>query len=587
MDILRQTLENMGYLGYDSVGTLTNLMKVLEIRPAGKKKADAVEILHRFYSSQESAAILLEKLNAYEKALLTCIVQSKYRPLDSDMAEIAKQYNFKGDSKSYYFSSDDYKSKYFAKDSKLHGFFIKNEVPQAFKDYLDKAIPPYVIAFLPADVEYMDEYAAIIGREDRYKDFDMLLSFINNNKVSATKAGGYMNKTALLKFHKIAGYEDICNNDNCDLQDIRSAAETTVSFGMAQLLRCAQVIDIVQDKFVPSTAAAQFAAMSMPEKAKFLFEAYLRRGNRIIDECARISAAKLRFSKSVYDLSEARREIVSYLKLCPVNEWVDFKKFSKEMYKANNNLFDVVGNVTIRDDYYKQYYETPGWKDFEHCAISIVLMEYLAVLGAVDILAEDETHSDCDDYSAYETAYFKVTDLGAYLFGLTDSYEKKQPDGGSGDEKGFVVQPNYDIVVQNGKDRMRHELFFDRFAERSVDDKDVSIYRLDFKSMACALNIGLTVREIADYCEAFSSAPLPDNVKAAFSEWEAQSGRIRIRTVTVIESDDVFLLEEIKSYTGINAVLEGGVSSVLAIKSGTEKKAKGLIEKNKRFCKLN
>jgi hypothetical protein len=79
---------------------------------------------------------------------------------------------------------------------------------------------------------------------------------------------------------------------------------------------------------------------------------------------------------------------------------------------------------------------------------------------------------------------------------------------------------------------------------------------------------------------------VPENVKTAFSEWESQSGRIRIRTMTAIETDDLFLLEEIKNYKGMSAISEGGLSNVLVLTPGSEKKAKNLIEKNNRFCVL-
>jgi hypothetical protein len=394
-----------------------------------------------------------------------------------------------------------------------------------------------------------------------------------------------MNKTSLLKFHKIAGYDEICNNEIEELEAIRNVSDTIVSFGMIMLLRSADIIDIVQEKFVFSKATSHFVGLSMPEKAKYLFEKYVRHGNRIIDECSRIFSSKLKFSRSVYDLSIPRNEIISYLKECPVNEWIDFGTFSKEIQKDNRTLFEVVGNVLIRDDYHNQYYESVSWKNFEHCAISVALMEYLAVLGAVDILAKNETHSD-DYHYAYETAYFRVTDLGAYLFGMTDSYQEKEAANVSGDEKGFSVQPNLDVVIANSRDRMQHELFFDRFAEKAVDDKEVSVYKLDFFGMAKALTIGLMIYEISSYCEAFSTVPLPDNVKSAFSEWEVQSKRVRIRNVTVIETDDHHLLEEISHYKGMKAISEGEISSVLVLTPGSEKKAKGLIEKNKRFCVL-
>ena len=578
---LRANLAAMTYQGYGDTN-LEALMRLFDIKSAGVKKAEAVAILYDIYSDANSAAKLFEQLSTYEKALLTCIVQSNYLPFIEELREIAATYAFDVKSSSY----SSFRENFNLKDSKLPAFFVNGQVPDVFKEYLEKVIPPYVRVFAPCEIEDMDKYAAIIGRESRYKDFDMLLSFINNNKVGATKAGGYMNKTSLLKFHKITGYDEICNNDIDELEDVRNTGDTTVSFGLIMLLRCADVIDIVQDKFVFSKATSHFVGLSMPEKAKYLFEKYVRHGNRIIDECSRISSSKLKFSRSVYDLSGPRSKIISYLAECPVNEWINFAKFSREIQKDNRMLFSIVGDVFIRDDYYKQYYESASWNNFEHCAISIVLMEYLAVLGAVDVLAESTSHSEYDEYFAYETVYFRVTDLGAYLFGMTDSYQEKGVTSVSGDEKGFIVQPNFDVVIANSQDRMRHELFFDRFAEKTVDDTEVSVYKLDFSGMAKALTIGLMIHEINSYCETFSSVSLPDNVKIAFLEWEAQSKRIRIRNVTIIETDDHFLLEEISHYKGMKAISEGKISSVLILTPGSEKKAKALIEKNKRFCVL-
>jgi hypothetical protein len=267
-----------------------------------------------------------------------------------------------------------------------------------------------------------------------------------------------------------------------------------------------------------------------------------------------------------------------------VNEWIDFGSFSKEIQKNSKMLFKAVGDVFVWDECYSQYSRCFSWDKFEHWAISVTLMEYLAVLGAVDVLAKSVPHSYYNSYFTYETAYFRVTNLGAYLFGIADSYQEKEVESVSYDKKGFIVQPNFDVVITNSQDRMRHELFFDRFAEETVTDKEVSVYKLNFSGMAKALTIGLMIQEISSYCEAFSSVPLPDNVKAAFLEWETQSKRIRIRSVTVIETDDHFLLEEISNYKGMNAISEDKVSSVLVLTPGSEKKAKSLIERNKRFC---
>jgi len=597
MDTLITNLQNMNLdSSYNGNKSLKGLLKLIfpftDVAQKPTRKADIIVILYAFYTDPESAARLYDRLSKYEKALLHCIVQSKYKPLEEDFAALAKSHNFMPEKPkySYYSSSSKTKDKYFPKNTLLDAFYVNGAIPQLFKTYLNAVTPPYVREFKACEAD-PEEYAAIIGRESRYKDFDALVRFVNNQNVPATKAGGYMSKSALLKFHSAAGLADadeILAPGVNNIKDIRNAGETTVCFALAQLLRCADVLDIVKDKYTHSKNTVMFSKLSMPEKAKFLFDAYIGHKDDTIAECFRISSSKLKFSRSKHNLSSARREVIAMLKECPVNVWVSFAQLSKELRKANTDLFAAAGDVMIRDDYYNAYYNTPGWSSFEQCAISVILVEYLATLGAVDVLADEMSHSDYDwsNYSMYEATYFRVTDLGAYLFGITDTYTEKQPQGLSKDDKGFIVQPNFDIVIPNGKDRMQHELFFDRFAKKVTEDAEVSTYKLDFKGMLKAVNLGLYVREISSYCETFSSVPIPDNVKDAFTEWETQSGRIRIRTVSIIESDDAYLLEEIKNYRGMDALIEGRLAPVLVLNPGAEKKAKTLVENNKRFCKL-
>jgi len=576
-------LESMNASGYGSDATLASLVSCIGIKPRPTKKADMIAELYKFYTSPGCAASLYAQLNDFEKDLLVCVVQGKYRPLIEDLLAVAVKYNIKVIKNSY----GSWLNNFVSKNSKLNAFFVNNNVPQVLRPFLEKTIPAYQRKFESCEVDNFDELAQIINRDERYKDFDMLLSFININSVTATKAGGYISKSSLLKFYKLVEYDELCNNDCGDILDIRNAGEAIVSMGLIQLLRCADVIDIVKDKFVLSKKANTFMALQMIEKAKFLFDAYIKHGNSIIDECMRISAAKLRFHKTKYNLSGPRQELLTYLKECPINEWINFDIFSKEIFKANRDIFDVVGGALIRDDYHNQYYQTAHWSYFENCAISVMLMEYLAVLGIVDVLAEEVSYSDYDSYYAYEVSYFRITNLGAFILGLADSYDGKQSQTESEDAEGFIIQSNFDVVIQQSKDRMRHEFFFDRFASQISKDSAATIYKLDFKSAVKGVNIGISIREIADYCNTFSSEPVPENVKTSLSEWEMQSNRIRIRTVSVIETDDEYLLEEIKRYSGMDKFLDKKeIASVLVIADGVDKKVKTLIEKNKRFCKL-
>ncbi|MCL1842692.1 MAG: helicase-associated domain-containing protein [Defluviitaleaceae bacterium] len=584
---IRGSLSQINKQEYGSNIGLMDLMKATGQKSSTKNKGQLVEELYLFYSTPSNAEILYNRLTEYEKDLLQCVVQSKNKPLWEDLLQIAKQH--KMESKSYYsYDSQKWKTLSVQKTSAFMAFFIGGQIPHTFMPFLEKVIPKYKRKFLPCDVGDINDHEYIIGREERYTDFDMLLSFINSNSPAATKAGEYISKVPLLKFHKLAGYSEICNNDSGIIDDIRNTGQAIISTGLVRLLRVAKVIDLVKGKYVTSDNAGEYASLTMPEKAKFLFDAYIRHGKGIIDECTRISSAKLRILKTNYNLSSVRSEIISYLKECPRNEWVEFSQFTKEIRKANRDLFYVVGSVMVRDDYHNAYYSRPSWKQFEHAAISVVLLEYLTTLGAVDVIIEDVCHSDYGyGYSGWEVSYFRVTCLGAYLFGLTDSYEPKKPENFTEGETGFVVQPNFDVVIQNSRDRMRHELFFSRFADKTLEDEHVTVFNLDFKAMVRCLDIGMKISEVLYYCKNFSSVPLPENVEKAFADWEKQSSRIRIRTVTVIEADDPVLLEELKSYRGMGALLNANaVTPVLMLNSGADKKAKTLIEKNKRFCVL-
>ncbi|MDR2713423.1 MAG: hypothetical protein LBB91_09975 [Clostridiales bacterium] len=303
MDYLRTCLEGM------TVEKLKQQIQYLGAKTSKTRKQDLVDMLCRYYYDPKSPVDLYKRLNTYECELLTYIVQSNYKPMEEDLDAIAKAHKFKFEYRPYYYSVH-YSVKYTRKESPLPGFFVKGYAGSPFEDYLKEVIPPYFRQFKVCDVGDPDAYEMISDRQNQYRDFDRLLSFVNNNKVSATKAGNNMNKAPFLKFYQTVDYDELWRGKASRIEDIRNVGETTLSFGMIQLLRCAKVLDIVKEKFVPGDNATKYAGLAMPEKAKFLYDAYINHGNSIIDECARIFASKLKFSRKNYNLSGVRKVIV-------------------------------------------------------------------------------------------------------------------------------------------------------------------------------------------------------------------------------------------------------------------------------------
>jgi hypothetical protein len=68
-------------------------------------------------------------------------------------------------------------------------------------------------------------------------------------------------------------------------------------------------------------------------------------------------------------------------------------------------------------------------------------------------------------------------------------------------------------------------------------------------------------------------------------DWEKQSGRIRLRRVTILECEDESLLEEVIRYKGMGELIKEKISFAVVVEDGATKKIKKAIEKNKRFCK--
>ena len=128
-------------------------------------------------------------------------------------------------------------------------------------------------------------------------------------------------------------------------------------------------------------------------------------------------------------------------------------------------------------------------------------------------------------------------------------------------------------------------MFFDKFAEKVTDDM-ATIYKLSFKSMVNALDKNIAIDEIIAYIQSNCKNYIPENVMITLRQWEKDSKRIKIRKVTIVETKDQFLAEELKSYKSINNHILGNLSHAFEIDSSQSNKVKREIEKKNKFCVL-
>ena len=99
--------------------------------------------------------------------------------------------------------------------------------------------------------------------------------------------------------------------------------------------------------------------------------------------------------------------------------------------------------------------------------------------------------------------------------------------------------------------------------------------------------LGITLKHISAYCLENAKEPVSETFLEKLLEWEQKSGRIRIQKITVIETDDPALLDEVMKFPGIKGVSEKKeVTKQIILTLGQEKKAKKAIEKKEFFCEL-
>jgi len=107
------------------------------------------------------------------------------------------------------------------------------------------------------------------------------------------------------------------------------------------------------------------------------------------------------------------------------------------------------------------------------------------------------------------------------------------------DERCWVVQPNFDVVVYLDRASATHLAFLERIAERQPSTGATALYHLTRDTVYAALESGIAARTLDDTLRDASTYPLPDNVQQMLQEWAARRERLTVyRTADLVEFAD-------------------------------------------------
>ncbi|MCT4542607.1 MAG: helicase-associated domain-containing protein [Vallitalea sp.] len=559
---------------------LPQLVRISGVKTASKRKADMVDALYKYLNVEENILNIWKSINSFERTLISEYVRSE-RGIDSeDIDEIMKKYNKKKQSS---YRTGRGVASYFSEKSKANLFFINGNMASEIYNILKKQLKPIQVEFKPVDInieEYIDyervnrKYITIGERfED---DFISIIKLVNLSKFKATKVSQMPNRTAMIKMYEVMKNTEIFYEDQEDIKDVRVIDNTIRLYGVSKLLLENSILQIINGALVLGEHADDFLMMDVADRCRFLLEGYLKSD---INELKRINELKL---KTEYEGNyyTCRKVVLKYLKQAPIDKWIDIEQLFKFIKKIDRNfLGKIVGDIYTYNDYDHYYYGNQNyWEDEAGRFIEVVLIEYLSSIGIVDLLINEKW----DQYLSttyYRIDYFKLTPLGAHILGMNKNYKVDEIKN----DTGLIIQPNYEIIVPDGTKKEVHCIYLDKFAERLSEDA-VSMYRISFKSMIMALDNGLNIKEILEYLKKNSHNEIPENILMSLKQWEEDSKRIKIRTVTIVETDDKYLLEELKSYKVIKKDIVNELSHVFEIDSKATNKVKRNIEKKNHFC---
>ena len=298
----------------------------------------------------------------------------------------------------------------------------------------------------------------------------------------------------------------------------------------------------------------------------------------LLDELTRIKAIKGQQAKEVRltKPAERRAKLAAGLRACPVGQWVLFDDWLRYL-RAERALPVIERNALsgLHLGYYGYYGDYTGynldkyWDIIIGSYLRVTVWEYVATLGLIEIAytRPAESPHDFGDYELadYDADYLsrydglvalRLTELGAYVLGLRDSYTPPTAQVAAGPPL-LKVLPNLDLVVTDSKRLLPNDR---AFLERIGTPQSEDVYRLHRDLLLEAGETGLDLDAVQAFLAAKSGqAPtdLPQTVRVFFSDLARRVGALRLGSPQVVlESDDGLLLTELAHQPGLRAQVQ-------------------------------
>jgi hypothetical protein len=473
---------------------------------------------------------------------------------------------------------------------------IKQEFPDTKAVYLfpgGKGIPPFVLSVLkeiipPMTFEYPEFIPAktdtLICREKRVADIAAVVRFAGSEQLKVKSGTFDITKAKLAKMAESIGFKEVCDDNGkfSTPREVKRINDLRVALPLFLLAANSGLVEVQHDLSVkPSVNSVAFLSRPMHEVARELFKDYLN--SECIYETHYITYIAIYDGEYSIPWSTVRLPIMKLLQTCPVGQFIDYRDFEKYALIFCGDFFrdNTQSTVFVRgfsSSYYGSY--TPDWSECE-AQIVRLLLSFCGALGMLDIAYTEHVRGfkfERDDYRVGISG-FRITPLGAWILGMTEKYDAPETVLQSAEGE-LIVQPDHTVMISGLKERVEHETYLSKFLTKVSVDDNVAVYKIDFAGIVKAFDQKIIPTQIKDYLKSASGKPLPVNVIRSLDDWQAKVGRIKIRSVTILETDDDLLLQELIHIKGMDRYTADILKHAVVIEDEAKRKIKTFAEKN-------
>lgn len=329
------------------------------------------------------------------------------------------------------------------------------------------------------------------------------------------------------------------------------------AFAWPLLLQAGGLAACVSGRLTLSPAGTKALVTPAAQVLRGLWRKWLK--TTLIDEFSRIDLIKGQQSagRVMTAVAPRRQAIDAALRACPVGQWMNVDTLGRFM-RASGFDFEVTHDewkLYIVDKQYGAlgYSGFHDWRILQQRYLMVVLMEYAATLGMIDLSYRDPHGArsdfgnnwgtdDLDFLSRYDgLECVRINELGAYVLGLRDSYLPVIQTS----SVRLQVWPDLHVSIVHGHLEPGSQMLLEMWA----NPVDTQTWQLSPSKTITALEKNHDIADLRQFLEAHSDDPLPEEADTFLSRCARNAKALHVvGSATVIDCLDVGVADAITTH---------------------------------------